>query len=208
MKRQNYLFEAIADYQNIRLAFLKAIRGKRSTAAVLLFCGNIDANLEEIRKRLLSDTVLWGSYNSFTITDPKERVISAAPIEDRVMHHAIMNILEPVFERQMIFHTYACRKDKGTHAALRYAFSQCKSHEWFLKLDIRKYFDSINHTILKEHLDRLIKDYRVRRLFYGIIDSYCKTPGTGLPIGNLTSQFFANLYLSRLDHFHYFFDFF
>jgi retron-type reverse transcriptase len=201
MKRRNYLFEEIIDYQNIRLAFIKAIRGKRSSSEVLLFCRNIDANLDVIRKRLLQELVQWGDYHSFTITDPKERVISAAPIADRIIHHAIMNVLEPVFERQMIYHSYACRKNKGTHAAVKYAFSRGKASPWFLKLDIRKYFDSIDHAVLKAHIRRLIKDKKVLSLLDSVIDSYEKTPGTGVPIGNLTSQFFANLYLSRIDHY-------
>jgi retron-type reverse transcriptase len=201
MKRQNHLFEHIADYQNIRLAFLKTLRGKRSSPRAILFCGNVNENLEAIRGRLNTEPITWGRYTSFTITDPKERVISSAPFADRIIHHAVMNILEPVFERQMIYHTYACRKNKGTHAAVRYAFSRCKSSTWFLKLDMRKYFDSIDHAILKAKIAALIKDKRVLRLLYGIIDSYETRPGVGLPIGNLTSQFFANLYLSSLDHY-------
>jgi retron-type reverse transcriptase len=198
---RNCLFERIADYHNIRLAFLKAIRGKRSTPEVLLFCRNVDRNLRTIQNRLIAGNIQWGACRSFTITDPKRRVISAAPIEDRILHHAIMNILEPLFERQMIYHTYACRKDRGTHAAIQYAFSKSKGFPWFLKLDIRKYFDSMHHDVLKRLLARLVKDKKILRLLTGIIDSYAVTPGRGLPIGNLTSQFFANLYLSSLDHY-------
>jgi retron-type reverse transcriptase len=200
MKRRNNLFEEIVDYGNIRLAFLKAIRGKRTSAEVLLFCRNVDANLRKIRTRLLTEPVRWGTYRRFTITDPKKRTISAAPFADRIIHHAVMNILEPLFERQMVYHSYACRPGKGMHSAVRYAFSKCKGTEWFLKLDIRKYFDSINHDVLKNRLRRIVKDKKLLRLLDGIIDSYENTPGTGMPIGNLTSQFFANLYLSRLDH--------
>ena len=201
MKRRNNLFEEIVEYGNIRMAFLKAIQGKRSTAEVLLFCRTVDAHLHEIRTRLLAEPVRWGEYHNFTITDPKKRTISAAPIEDRIIHHAIMNVLEPLFERQMIYHTYACRKGKGTHAAVRYAFSKSKGFPWFLKLDIRKYFDSINHEVLKHCLCRILKDRKVLDLLDGVIGSYEKSPGTGIPIGNLTSQFFANLYLSSLDHY-------
>ena len=119
-----------------------------------------------------------------------------------------MNVLEPIFERQFIFHTYACRKGKGTHAAARYAF-KCAGHsEFFLKLDVRKYFDSIDHTVLKQLLCRIIKDARCLELLFGVIDSYkidfegdSVGRKKGLPIGNLTSQFFANFYLSALDHF-------
>ncbi|GHU44184.1 hypothetical protein FACS1894190_15350 [Spirochaetia bacterium] len=201
MKRKNYLFEKIADYQNIRTAFLKAIRGKRSSGEVLIFCRNVEAGLENLRNRLFSQNIRWGAYRSFTITDPKLRTISAAPIEDRIMHHAIMNILEPLFERQMIYHTYACRKNKGAHAAVLYAFKNGKSNNLFLKLDVRKYFDSIDHAVLKQKLNRIIKDVCVLNLLFGIIDSYHNDTGRGLPIGNLTSQFFANLYLSGMDHY-------
>lgn len=111
-----------------------------------------------------------------------------------------MNVLEPVFEKQFIFHTYACRKEKGTHKAVLYAFNKVKSGGYFLKLDVRKYFDSINHTVLKEKLERIIKDRKCLNLLFNIIDSFgCEDKG--LPIGNLTSQFFANLYLSQTDHF-------
>ena len=117
------------------------------------------------------------------------------------MHHAIMNILEPVLERPLIYNSYACRKGKGTHAAVLYAFDQCKSRPYFVKLDIRKYFDSIDHEILKRQLRRLIKDERVLTLLDGVIDSYETKPGKGVPIGNLTSQFFANMHLAGLDHY-------
>ena len=201
MKRANFLFEQICDYQNIRLAFLKTLRGKRSASEVILFCQNICANLNRIQQRLRQADIQWGGYKQFTISDPKERVISAAPIEDRVMHHAIMNILEPFFERQLIYHSYACRKGKGMHAAVTCAFTKCKSNAWFLKLDIRKYFDSIDHGVLKSMLQKMIKDVGVLKMLFGIIDSYHTLPGKGVPIGNLTSQFFANLYLSLLDHY-------
>jgi hypothetical protein len=201
MKRQNFLFDQIADYNNIRLAFLKAIRGKREGPSVINFCQNLDKNLSLLRNKLLTLNPEWGGYKSFLVTDPKLRTISTAPFEQRVMHHAIMNILEPVVERPLINHSYACRKGKGTHAAVLYAFDQCKTKPYFLKLDIRKYFDSIDHEILKTQLRKLIKDTRLIFLLDGIIDSYNTQPGKGVPIGNLTSQFFANLYLAFMDHF-------
>ncbi|MDR1857884.1 MAG: reverse transcriptase/maturase family protein [Treponema sp.] len=201
MKRQNFLFEQIADYSNIRLAFLKAIRGNRGSPAAVKFCRGIDKNLASVRGKLLALQCGWGSYRSFLITDPKLRTISTAPFEQRVMHHAIMNVLEGIFNRPMVYHSYACRKGKGTHAAVLYAFRQCKASPHFLKLDVRKYFDSIDHETLKAQLHRLIKDTRVMYLLGGIIDSYETAPGKGVPIGNLTSQFFANLYLAELDHY-------
>ena len=201
MKRKNYLFEKIIDYNNIRLAFLKAIRGNRSSSSVINYCQNVDKNLVNLREKLTVLDCGWGGYKSFLISDPKLRTISTAPFEQRIMHHAIMNILEPIFERPMIYHSYACRKGKGTHTAVLYAFKKCKTNPYFLKLDIKKYFDSIDHEILKIQLRRLIKDIKVLTLLDGIIDSYETTKEKGVPIGNLTSQFFANMYLACLDHY-------
>ena len=201
MKRQNHLFEQITDYSNIRLAFLKALRGNRSSSQAINFCQNADENLASIRNKLQTLNCGWGGYTSFVITDPKLRTISTAPFEQRIMHQAIINILEPVLERPLIYNSYACRKGKGTHAAVLYAFNQCKTKPYFLKLDVRKYFDSIDHDVLKTQLRRLIKDERVIMLLDGIIDSYETKPGRGVPIGNLTSQFFANMYLACLDHY-------
>ena len=201
MKRQGNLFPLLVDYQNLRLSWLKALRGKRKNSAVLLFSRHIDTNLEKIKARLESKNPRWGNYRSFTITNPKERIISAAPFPERVMHHAIMNILEGLFERQLIHHSYACRKGKGTQAAVLHAFHQSKSAGWFLKLDIRKYFDSIDHSVLKQQLTRILKDKNLLNHLFLLIDSYYTLPGKGLPIGNLTSQYFANLYLSGLDHY-------
>ncbi|GHV22420.1 hypothetical protein FACS189494_09230 [Spirochaetia bacterium] len=201
MVRQKNFFEKIVDYQNIRFAFLKAMRGKRASPEVIFFCRNIEENLRSIKTRLLSENYEWGTYRSFSITDPKPRTISAVPFADRIIHHAIMNILEPVFEKQFVYHTYACRKGKGTHSAVLFAFSKSKAHPFFCKLDVRKYFDSIDHAVLKQQLLHIIKDKKVIVLLFSIIDSYHTENGIGLPIGNLTSQFFANLYLSSMDHF-------
>jgi len=201
MRRQGRLFKALVSRENLRLAFLKALRGKRGSKAALLFCRDVEAGLEEVRQRLLAPCPVWGPYRSFVITDPKERTISAAPFPERIMHHAIMNVLEQLLERPMIHHSYACRKGKGTHAAVLYAFRQCKARPWFLKLDVRKYFNSIDPRILFSRLQSLIKDGPVLQLLRTLIDSHHTAPGKGLPIGNLTSQFFANLYLADLDHY-------
>jgi hypothetical protein len=201
MKRTGRLFDRIVDYQNIRLAFLKAIRGNRDSRSVVQFCKNTANNLEKIRGNMQSLNCGWGNYYSFLIHDPKLRSISVAPIEQRIMHHAIMNVIEEVFERPMIYHSYACRKGKGTHAAVKYAFHQCKHNDWFLKLDVRKYFDSIDHDTLKNIIRNLIKDAKTLVLLETLIDSYETSRGKGVPIGNLTSQFFANLYLAGMDHF-------
>ena len=142
----------------------------------------------------------WGHYRSFVVSDPKQRTISSASFDQRVMHHALMNVLEPHFERHLVDHSYACRKGRGTHAAVLQAFHNGKGHGLYLQLDVRKYFDSIDHAVLKLQLRRLLKDSEVLDLLDSLIESYCTSPGKGLPIGNLTSQFFANYYLSGLDH--------
>ena len=201
MKREKKLIQKICDVQNLHEAYYKAARHKRNSLEYLVFREGVERKLEEIRLELLSGNYKPGLYRQFKISDPKERMISAAPFKDRLIHHAIINILEPVFERQLIFHTYACRKGKGTHASARYAFEMTKSAKCFLKLDVRKYFDSVDHRILKNHLCRIIKDGQCLELLFSVIESYCTADGFGLPIGNLTSQFFANLYLSPLDHF-------
>jgi hypothetical protein len=183
------------------LAFLKTIRGIRNSSSVIHFCKNTGRNLTIIQEKLTNLDCGWGNYKTFYIFDPKKRAINTAPIDQRIMHHAIMNILEPVLERPMIYHSYACRKGKGTHAALEYAFAQCKSQQCFLKLDVRKYFDSIEHHVLKLQLRRFIKDKHVITLLDGVIDSYETEPGKGVPIGNRTSHYFANFYLAVMDHF-------
>ena len=200
MKRVKLLFNQIVSYENIRLAWLKARKGKMKKAVVQKFSKNVNENLLKVQKNLKSKPAVLSSYTQFKIFDPKERLISVVPFVDRVMHHAIMNVLEPVFEKQFVFHTYACRKNKGSHRAIKYAFKKAKRCQYVLKLDVRKYFDNINHKVLKTMLKRIIKDRECLNLLFNIIDSYGDV-GKGLPIGNLTSQFFANFYLSALDHF-------
>ena len=137
MKRAGNLFEKICDIQNLHGAYYKASKNKRFTSGYINFRKNSEKNLEKLRKFLMDGKYTHGQYRHFTITDPKQRLISAAPFPDRVMHHAIMNVLEPVFERQFIFHTYACRKGKGTHAAARYAF-KCAGH-YFMSASLLSY---------------------------------------------------------------------
>jgi hypothetical protein len=131
---------------------------------------------------------------------PKKRTICAASFPERIVHHALMNILDPVFDRYQIFDSYACRRGKGTQAAVLRSFASAKKYPYFLKMDVRKYFDSIDHTTLDELLHRRIKDHNVLENLEKIINSYSTTPGRGIPIGNLTSQYFANHYLAVFDH--------
>lgn len=207
MKTTKSLFNEITEYSNLELAYYKAGRRKHTTASFLHFRKNKDINITDIQKRLITGKYGLGNYKQFTIYEPKERIITAAPFGDRVIHHAIINVMEEVFERNLIFHTYACRKGKGTHVAIKALQKNIKENKYFLKLDVRKYFDSINHRLLKQLMTKLTGDKKCLNLLYAIIDSYClnKDEETekwrGLPIGNLTSQFFANFYLSGLDHF-------
>ncbi|MBR5966258.1 MAG: group II intron reverse transcriptase domain-containing protein [Treponema sp.] len=200
-------FSQICSIENLELAYYKASKRKKSANSFLFFRKNEEVNVQKIQQRLLSATWECGAYKQFRIFEPKERLITAAPFEDRIVHHALINVLEPLFERQFVFHTYACRKGKGTHAAIRQAQKFCKNGMFFLKLDVRKYFDSIDHDILKKRLRRLTNEGRANDLFQKIIGSYTSELAQkqnlqkGIPIGNLTSQFFANLYLSDADHY-------
>jgi len=155
----------------------------------------------QLRNALLSGTVSVGDYYYFKVYDPKERQICAAAFSERVLHHAIMNVCHSSFERYQLHDSYASRTNKGTFAALNRAADFQKRYRWYLKLDVRKYFDSIDHTILKALLERRFKDPELIQLFSAIIESYHSQPGRGLPIGNLTSQYFANHYLAVNDHY-------
>jgi hypothetical protein len=191
----------IADAENLRLAFWKAARGKRGQADCLAFREHLDATLAALREELLSGDVSLGHYHYFKVHDPKERLICAASFRERVVHHALMNVCEPVLERAAIFDSYACRKGKGRLMAVERAQGFVRAHGWYLKMDIRKYFDSIHHDTLRAWLGRKFKDPVLLGVFDRILASYHTTPGRGLPIGNLTSQHFANFYLAPLDRF-------
>ena len=201
MKRAGNLIERIADADNLRLAFWKASKAKRAKAEVLRFQSELDARLRVLHAELLAGSVRWGPYRTFKVYDPKERTICAAPFRDRVAHHAMMNVLESHFEAYQIDDSYACRRGKGLDAAISRAVHFSRPCDWYLKMDIRRYFDSVNHGTLKVLVRRRFKDPWVLALLDGVIDSYENSPGRGLPLGNLTSQFFANHYLGVLDHY-------
>ena len=199
MRRAGHLMEAVCEPENLRLAFWKASRGKRARADQRAYAANLDAELAALREGLLEGSYPVGEYRRFTIHEPKERTICAAAFRERVLHHGLMNVLEPWVERWLVPDSFACRKGKGQLAAVRRARELAGRHGWFLKCDVRKYFDSIPHEGLEAMLERRIKDRAVREWLMRIVGTYETVPGRGLPIGNLTSQHLANLFLDPLD---------
>ena len=201
MRRAGRLFEPICEWENLRLATIKALRGKRSKGDARAFIADLETHLNAMRSDLLSATLRLGVYHQFIIHDPKKRLITAPCFRERVLHHAIMNGCEPIFENWLIDDTFACRKGRGRLSALERAAEFSRLYPFYLKMDIRKYFDSIRHPILLQRLEGLIKDRRLLDLFERILAGYSTAPEQGLPIGSLTSQHFANVYLGGLDRF-------
>lgn len=201
MKRAGRLLEQIVERDNLRLAFHRAVRGKRDRPDAREFGARLELSLREMAIDVLSGEFPLGRCSQFTIYDPKERLITAPCFAERVLHHAIMNVCEPYFERFLIDDTFACRRGKGRIAALHRAMHFSRRFPSLVKLDIRKYFDSIPHEVLKDRLERRFKDPRLLELLGRIIDSYQTAPGRGLPIGSLTSQHLANFYLGWFDRF-------
>lgn len=200
MKRAGNLLDLVIDRDNLRDAFHKAQRGKRARADAQQFAQALDGNLARMALALQTGTFPFGRFQQFVIHDPKERLISAPCFAERVAHHALMNVCEPILDRWLIGDTFACRRGKGRVAALLRARAFAGRHMFFLKLDIRKYFDSIPHTNLLRRLRRRFKDERVLRLFAQIIGAFGSMQ-RGLPIGSLMSQHFANFYLGWMDRF-------
>jgi hypothetical protein len=160
---------------------------------------NLDENLRFLRDGLADGSFPFGEYHSFEVRDPKTRMIHAPAFRERVAQHAIFNLCEPIMEKKLVDDCFACRKGKGTHGALKRAQVFARRYKWYLKLDVRRYFDSVVHSQLLEMLGRVFKDAHLLKLFAQIIGGYETERGRGLPIGSLASQFFANHYLSQLD---------
>ena len=201
MKRANHLFAQILDRANLRYAFYRAHKGKRGRPDVEEFTADLEANLHRIACEVEAGDFQMGRFQQFTIHDPKRRIITAPCFAERVLHHAIMNVCEPHFERFLIADTFACRCGKGRITALHRGLQFSGRYRFAVKLDMRKYFQSISHAILLEKLQSRFKDRRLLDLFKRIIHSHATTPGYGLPIGSLTSQHFANFYLGWFDRF-------
>jgi RNA-directed DNA polymerase len=202
MRRQCGLFEQIVRFDNLLRATRRAARGKRDRPSVARFELDLENELLDVQEALVAGRYRRGGFFTFEVRDPKRRAICAAPFRDRVVHHALCDVLEPAFERRMIFHTYACRPKKGTHTAIARAQYFARRYRYFLKCDVRKFFASVDQVMLCALLGRMFKDPPLLELLGRIIEHGPPgaLPGKGLPIGNLTSQHFANLYLGELDH--------
>lgn len=199
MKRRADIIPLAADPDNLRRAFLKARRGKTYSREVLRFQDQLDENLGEILGALVSGQLGHSGYRKFIIYEPKRREICAGSFRDNVLHHALLNVCHVDFERHQIFDSYACRIGKGTHAGVERAQVFCRRYKWYLKLDVRNFFASVHHDVIQGQLDRFYKDPILLRLFAQILATYADTLKRGLPLGNLTSQYFANHYLTPVD---------
>ncbi len=205
MKRIGGLFEKVCSFENLLIAYKKAFKGSGKNRETCKFSYFMEREIFSIREEMINGNYYPGKYRYFKINEPKERVISVAPFRDRIVHHAIVNILEPIFDPRFIYDSYATRKEKGVHAAVKRAQLFLRQRRFYLKFDVNKYFDNIDHRILLNLLKRKIKDKELERLLLIIISNSDVSRGErtcrGLPIGNLTSQFFANIYLDLFDHY-------
>jgi retron-type reverse transcriptase len=217
LKRHVDLFASIANFQALRDTANRAVRGKRRKPGAATFFAHLERELLRLERELQSGAYRPGRYVNILVRDPKERVVSAEPFRDRVVHHALCNVVCPLFERGFIAHSFANRTGKGTHRAITAYERYRDRHAHVLRCDIFRYFPAIDHAILKAEFRRRIACERTLALMDLIVDGSnlqepvnIHFPGDdlftpfsrrrGLPIGNLTSQFFANLYLDRFDH--------
>lgn len=214
------LWPHVITWENLLAAYHRCRRRKRYKVEAVRFDFDWESHLRQLQQELTDGTYQPGGYRNFYVFEPKRRKISAAPFRDRIVHHAVVGVLEPLYERRFLHDSYACRKDKGTHRALDRAQAYLRRHRFFLKTDIVRFFPNVDHQVLFDLLARTIRDERLLELIRQILQSGEgvladeATPGyfpgddlftrlrpTGLPIGNLTSQFFANVLLDPVDHF-------
>ena len=210
----------IYSWENLHTAWRKAAKGKRGRRAAAAFEYRLEDNLIQLQEELAAERYEPGAYLNFFVHEPKRRLISAAPFRDRVVHHALCNVIEPAFERSFVHHSYANRIGKGTHRALDRCQGWMAEYPYVLPCDVAQFFPSIDHRILQRGLNRRIQDGAIRRLIGRILgsgvgihgeeyrmvyfpgdDLFVANRPRGLPIGNLTSQFWANCYLNEFDHF-------
>ncbi len=198
-RRSRITLADVAELGNLTAAFAAAARGKGTTRAVLAFSADLWPRLHALRDDLVAGRAPAGEMTTFRIFDPKPRTIRAPAFPDRVAHHALMRLAGPVLDRSLVDDTFACRTGKGTLAAVQRAQRHARRYPWFGTLDIRSYFASVDHGRLKALLARRFSRGCLLALFDRVIDGFAEAPGRGLPIGSLTSQYFANSYLGALD---------
>ncbi|MCG2726772.1 MAG: reverse transcriptase/maturase family protein [Elusimicrobia bacterium] len=218
MNTSKQLYERVCSFENMYDAFLKAAKGKSLRMDCAGFAYNREREIFALQAELLDGIYRHGPYREFEVNDPKRRQVKAAPFRDRVVHHALCNIIEPIFEARFISNSFACRKGKGTFAALGRCGELARRFcgGYVLKADISKFFYSVDHGIMFAALSRRIADKRVLALIAEILassedarfrayfpgdDLFALQRRTGIPIGNLTSQLFSNIYLTELDYF-------
>jgi len=203
-----HLFEKIISLENLFLAWHEFRKGKRAKVDVQEFEFNLEDNIFALHEELVNKTYNHGRYTPFYITDPKLRHIHKACVRDRILHQAIFRTLYPIFDKSFIYDSYSCRLKKGTHRAVLQleSFAQKASQNnirvaWALKCDISKFFDSIDQRVLQGLIQRKISDPELLWLLEKILSSFEKQHGKGIPLGNVTSQLFSNIYLNELDQF-------
>lgn len=204
----SHTFDEIISVDNLCAAWSEFLNGKRSKPDVQLFARNLAENIVQLHHDLADGSYRHGGYYAFRIADPKPREIHKASVRDRLLHHAVYRTLYPFFDRTFISDSYSCRDNKGTHRALKkfqaYAYKASHNHHrtcWVLKCDIKKFFANIDHTRLGAILREYIYDERILRLLGHIIESFEVGADVGLPLGNLTSQLFTNVYMNVFDQF-------
>ena len=209
MKRQlTHSFGDIVSVESLYAAWNEFVRGKRKKPDVMIFSSRLMDNILSLYGDLTAGRYRHGGYESFHITDPKPRHIHKASVRDRLVHHAIYRVVYPFFDKTFIADSYSCRIGKGTHKALdRFRFfARQVSHNntrtcWALQGDIRKFFASIDQSALMRILDSYIPDKRIVQLLHEVTGSFSVAPNIGLPLGNLTSQLFVNVYMNEFDQF-------
>lgn len=206
MKTYKNLYQTLCSKENIESAFKKARKGKSQKPYVLAFEANLEENLNRLRTELLLRSYTPRPLKTFVVRDPKTRKIRKSYFVDRIVHHAICNIIEPIFEKRFIFDSFANRKGKGTLAAInRFDKFKLKASKnnirtcYVFKADIRHYFDEIDHNMLLAILGKRINDNDLMHLIRKVLNNH--SDNVGMPLGNMTSQFFANVYLNELDHY-------
>lgn len=213
MKIYRHIFDQIISLENLFSAWDEFRKDKQNKKDVLRFEWQLEQNIFQLHRNLKNLAYRHGPYTSFYITDPKQRHIHKATVRDRVLHHAVFAVLNPIFEPTFIGRSYSCRVNKGTHKGVDYLAKMLRQislnyHNpcFVLKCDISKFFASVDHRVLIDIISKKIKDNEVMWLIKGIIESFCSNQSNlfnkkGLPIGNLTSQLFANIYLNEFDQF-------